>query len=265
MNYLVPDWTNLGDRIVWLGVRQEYGDGNLCLLNDQSDFPKTDRLVVAGTPWIWDQCERSQKYARLRQAIEQHSELHAVGIGACFPFQMQNDPPVNAEALHAIWSRFDRITVRDRTSQEIFDQLGIFAELMPCPSTRVRPNVELADEYNLCVAYDPSRGLSRSALHAGHQQRWRDIHRRLGVDHTWRCIVISQDDCDFARSLGLRPQHVTDEVELFRIIGRARQVVSGRIHSAIPAINLGKPTLTLGLDSRVETVQHLGRPALEVP
>lgn len=100
-----------------------------------------DVVAVVGTPWIWDLCERSEKYERLmswiREAKSNGQRLVALGIGSCIrwgegarSFTYDSSSSIVKEA----WGSFDFIACRDWIAKDILMCCGVNSTYLPCPS-----------------------------------------------------------------------------------------------------------------------------------
>lgn len=282
ITYIVPHWNNIGDKIIWLGAKAQYekrfpyATHELLFYNDEPKPLTTDILVVCGTPWLWDLCGESRKYTCLTQwlSLATCQRKEGIGLGACYPgmfldskyllFQNHDE----CRKLKQFWSTFDYLTVRDCLAKLIFDVLDISADLQPCPAYSTAKYLKVysrSGEDNILVYYDPVAGIGGKLFPEGTLQRWNDmmleVVKRYEIN---KVIAITQHEADNAKFLDLpiecfcekdtKNEDVTTVKKLLTCLAQAQLIVSPRIHVAIPAISLSKPTILIPVDSRYLSV-----------
>lgn len=282
ISYFVPRFHNIGDKLVWVGAMAHYGriypnaEHRMVSMSDPPTEPfETDVFVVVGQPWLWDQCCRTKKYRTLRAVIDlcKCHRREAIGIGASYPLawedyrflKYQHDE--ECHILRKVWRQFDRIAVRDHLAKEMFDILGVPCVHEPCPS-------HLAADYlgvkpgprgeNLLVYYDLMAGTGHETMGEQQAQAW----SRLVLDAVERyrikdVICVCGHEVEAAAAIGLKAESFQeaavdsdDTTSIRRLLERlavAGDVVSGRVHAAIPAKTLGRRVVVLPVDSRHHT------------
>lgn len=89
ITYLVPEWHNIGDKIIWIGAKNHYETiypnctHELLFTTKIPQTITTDIFVVCGTPWVWDLCCRSKKIQSIKTSIRKCKMLQkeAIGLG----------------------------------------------------------------------------------------------------------------------------------------------------------------------------------------
>jgi hypothetical protein len=84
----------------------------------------------------------------------------------------------------------------------------------------------------------------------------------LAVERGFRVIATNAGDFETIGSAGVAVDLIADPDSLLRLYGRAAQVLSSRIHAAIPAARMGAEVCVLAIDSRAQAVAPFGLPVL---
>lgn len=224
---------NPGDNIVERGAET--------LLKD------VDATALIGTPWFWDGCERSDKYAWLERELDTRSgeRLIAIGIGSCVTlgdaYGSVLRRPETIEACKRIWSRFAVIAVRDPVAWSFLTELNIVCGLLPCPS------VFYPLPKSVCITA-PAPG-SRLYVDA---PRW---HSDMSIA---ACRAHVPDGFDhFTYRPGYYDSGRLDVMLTF--LASYETIVSARIHALLPLARLRK-TAVVPFDSRATTATCIGIP-----
>lgn len=264
MTYFCPPAEiNVGDSLVLRGLQNRLGPGPILRYGEVADC---DTLIVCGTPWLWDHCHASKKYADLKAAAARAKRVHAYGIGACFSShddyrRLALNNPSN-DAIRKLWSTFEYIEVRDRLAKAIFDHLGIACTLARCPSVHSIEGLPRDTRGDVLIPYDPSKGLSRSTLKEGFMRRWTE-HFRVCRDLLRNPTVLAVTEADqiwamTALELDAAPLWTMEVETVVQRLAQADRVVTGRIHMGLPALAAGKHVQFFGCDTRVMTAEHAG-------
>lgn len=265
MLYYMPPRRNIGDEIVLHGLQRQLGAGEVLRYGEPA--PPTDTLCVCGTPWIWDRCHESEKYANLERVLAELPAARKVayGIGSCFPQRhiFTGLALSMAEPLKRIWGQFERVVCRDRLAYHALRWAGVDAELGPCPSmSHGVPAQHGRGGRNIFVAYNPAREISAGIFDADFYSRWERLNQRLFAELEYpRVLCVEPHECEWSqRVLGMDAECVAEWPvdEILQTLARAGRIVTGRIHMGLPALACGKEVLFLGVDSRVMTAELCG-------
>jgi len=228
---------NVGDNLVEWGARTVLKE-------------RADTLCLVGTPWFWDLCEQSKKYRWLEEQINRprarKKRLVAVGIGACLPLGRGLDllcKPATIAACRRIWGRFEKIFVRDTLALDFLQEIGVWAERLPCPSvlcplsnvTEPRPGSTLF--------------IDAPAFHDDMRARRRRVTPPAVADHfLYQPGVFNEWDVE----------------RLLELFCSYETIVSCRLHALLPLATRAKVAIC-PLDSRAEAATWLGVPAWPDP
>jgi hypothetical protein len=281
---VVPTGENLGDLVIRTGVElvmravlPEAEEGSLAIDTSQEPLQEDDytHIVVAGTPWLWDQCTQSRKYQQLVRLCALHPRTIkiALGLGACFPLNagasLILDNPRTVLELRTLYKRFSCITVRDEESKTIFDAIGVTSVLLPCPSLLpAEPGRDRHTQDSLgpvLFFHDPSTGISSEVLDRDFCERYLATERRIVECFQARVFAVMRPDYQTARNLGLDAELLTSPDMILDTVSRASIVFSGRVHAAAPAAGMGKPTFILPTDTRYLTAGLVGARPIWTP
>lgn len=141
-------------------------------------------------------------------------------------------------------AKLSGVIVRDPLMQAVCERAGIHSVLLPCSSWWA------ARHYGVCAAAEkttdivvlgPNMPLDGFVVESG-----------------FEIIAPTLGDYDAAMGAGVDAELVGDPHSLLTVLSRARRVLSGRIHSAIPAASLGASVCVASIDSRALTCAPFG-------
>lgn len=284
--------TNLGDRIILSGVREllktafgsydeliyDLGNAEASDSYIESLEKNIDLFVLSGTPWLWDKCHQSRKYAVLQKILSFiHSRKVALGIGSCFPlasnifsvYLFQKDANGHweitrqhtREKLKEIFSQFDYVGTRDRLAFHILRAVGVNAFDSICPAAHVKFPLDLKISRSvkpLLVFLNPWDGVSRESCDDVFLSDFIQFQKWFKETYNPEVITMDSLDFDWCRGQNWDVEWVKTEKGLAHAIASASFVVSGRVHAAIPASVWGKRAFILPWDSRYLTAQRVG-------
>jgi len=287
---------NAGDGVIEDGVRQLLDEsfpgidldlyyiecvgvpanGALAAHADRSLLASYSLLIVCGTPWLWDRCEESRKYADLSYLVEAmpRATKIALGIGACLP--LMSDPslligaPSTLCRLRELWRLFALITVRDSFAGSILRAAGVETLALPCPSVvagermAARMQAEHAERNPAIVVYLPQIGISRDALPRAFVDDYLAAQIDFAAASNVDVACILPAEAEWVAKALRRPlaqvSVLADRESIYRYVAHRPLLVTGRIHVAIPAFMAGTRCCLLPVDSRYRTAEEVGVP-----
>lgn len=290
--YLHPTTgTNLGDNLTFLGTKylmeKVYGQHEVIIaelgpLQDNPELLSTynkveaDIFVVSGTPWIWDHCEVSNKYKVLRYFINKFKNKLkiALGIGSCFPlgsntireYVTHKERATFRQNMSSTWGQFNVVITRDVIAAQTFKELGIDCLDTYCTSLHSLHNFNkiINKKRNisnkpLLVFYNPGHGVSTASCDTYFIQDYLEYQYQYIKYYNPDIVTICPMDRDDLVNRGIQNVRWLESTEgLIDTLLNYKLVVSGRIHSAIPAQALGLSTYILPVDSRYLTATRVG-------
>ena len=242
-----------------------------------------DLLVVAGTPWIWDMCQKSDKYKRLEYIVDGMPNVKkiALGLGASFPlatnaFSMYFDHPDKlrfaTRSFKNIWGKFDFISCRDMLAYDCIKLTGIDCDLHYCPASFIDvPSDSLTHDKPVLVFHNPRCGTSTEALDERFVEDYIGFQLKFIDKHNPKIIAMCKSDLDWLvdhertdwKKVEQQGMLITQPEQLYDRLRDASFVISSRVHAAIPAALMGKPTYIMPVDTRYLTATLVGvRPLL---
>lgn len=231
-----------------------------------------DILVVSGTPWIWDCCTSSKKYKALTNLLKLYKDKKkiALGIGSCYAINsavlsqqiMNKDKEGFIKDLYNIWSQFDLLFTRDTMASKILEYAGVkhFDEI--CTSSHLKKCIEAPNKGKetapALIFYNPELGLSKESLDKYFVEDYIFFQLRFIKEYSPNIYTIEPMEYEWLKAHGIDSERITDINRLLEILNNSRFILSGRIHSAIPARMLGKDVFLMPVDSRYLTTTKLG-------
>lgn len=231
-----------------------------------------DILVVSGTPWIWDDCTESKKYKALNNLISLYKDKPkiAMGIGSCYTvnFNVLNNQIKSKvkdnfrKELKKIWNKFDLIFTRDTLASKILYECDIKHYDEICTSSHLKKCIEIPKEKKLSppvlIFYNPELGLSREGIDKYFIEDYIFFQLRFIREYQPIIYTIEPMEYEWLKNQGILSERITDIKKLLEVLNDAKFILSGRIHSAIPARMLGVEVYLMPVDSRYLTVTKLG-------
>lgn len=243
----------------------------------QYNWGPIDIIALAGSPWLWEACEKTLKYKILTDAIKRYPRAIkvALGLGSCFSRKsyecLRFDPDnhilfnnSSRERLNNIFSKFDYILVRDKLAQFIFTKLGIKSIYSYDTSlyayhffeSLINSNVQRRKK--VLFFYDVSKGISKNALdfyaldYIHYQVDW-------AKKHNADIYVNSTGDKDTLDSLGVKSTFSVDLQFLYSKFFEYEEMLTGRVHMGVLGFLSRIPQITLlPVDTRFMTTLKLG-------
>ncbi len=219
-----------------------------------------DVVVVCGTPWLWDSFQNSVKYENLQRVFDAVPSAKRVfmGIGTCIHLDdIGSDILRRPEEIQGMKNLFSMSTVivRDRLSKTLLENAGIESDLLPCPAYFCYDEQNTPSKTsNVVIWCDPRQTISASG--------WQDDKKyqdycKIFVDFYKK----HQDNIDVycANSNELAPAIMADlpmpmVLEGYQhtmdIMRSAKNVLSGRVHCAVPAYSAGCNVNLVPIDTR---------------
>jgi len=285
---------NCGDQITFLGSKALLtkalgGPQNLDIVQfdmeravreidtyvSEYDWGEIDLVVLAGSPWLWDACERSIKYKLILDALKRYPNAKKIGLGlgSCFSkechyniaYEEASKYFLNTDlaklTLHNIYSHFDYLLVRDYFAKQIFDMIEINSiytyDTSAYAYNFIGPKKNKGDK-KVLFFYDPSKGISQKHLdftptkYVEYQLEWAKTNNAdIYVNNTADKATLNNlgINCFFSVDLNFL-SHKFQEYD---------KMLSGRIHMAVLGFLSGIPNIiVLPVDSRFMTILKLG-------
>ncbi|MXP63286.1 hypothetical protein E0493_07960 [Roseomonas sp. M0104] len=260
---------NLGDRIIYLGarniVRRAIGqhEEEVRFLSDNESFPSdTDMIVVCGTPQILVGATPSQNLQRILEAANSDVPVKInLGAGAfyfdafgelrnsldeAFGERVRQAPIASAYAQYA---KFDLCTCRDFAGVAVLKQLGLEPLALPCPgffSAIFEPRPLFRRQEQLVSVLNGTASFWNRVsgdVHGFFRRLWEQDPTRVFIAH-------DEQDCAMLSEMGIPFVTFTDADRFLTYLASAQNLLSLRVHGALPAWTLGLNVTLLGIDRR---------------
>lgn len=200
-----------------------------------------------------------------------------VGSGA-FPIESPVGPArevfsgIDLEYFQRLFAATTLTTVRDPLAQRLLSELGRAAPLIPCAALIAGRRLEQiaspdsATERKLILINFQKYGANEDWGQSVDPDRWastvRELIQRLSARHEIAFLCHNTLESKLAETIAPHiPRHLPNSVEEYaRLIRQAKAGLVSRIHAAIPLAGIGIPSLVIGTDCRLGTIDVLGLP-----
>ena len=229
------------------------------VLQSAEDFypdDKFDYLVYSGSPWLWDQMDKSVKYKNTMLAKSLHPEAKMIFLGIGSSIYLTDFKSKNI--LH---SRADRnmlretfknctVIVRDSLARKILNTARVNNYMLPCPAwyNKLKPSTR---EVNVIFYHAPQTGVSSGFFTQERLAKYNKIFLDFNEKYDPEIVVCTEVEIPIARELfGKEPHLIKTYQDTFEWCEKADNVLSGRVHNVIPAALAGLKAGLVPVDSR---------------
>jgi len=236
-----------------------------------------DIIVLAGSPWIWNTCDKSKKYKLLTDALKRwpKAKVIGLGIGSCFSNEvyrnMRQDEvdryffndPTRKQRLHDIYKRFNYILVRDNFAKYILERCNVKSTYSYDTSIFAhhrfgKSKYKGQRKKRALFFYKPDDGISKNCLNfkaSEYIQFQLDWAKKYNADIY--CNGVGEKI--FLEDKGIKASFSVDLDFLSSKFTEYNDLLSGRVHMAILGFMTGIPNITLlPIDTRFMTVLKFG-------
>lgn len=280
--FVGADYKNSRDGVIVAGIYNliEYSgfqfDSYYHILDDDNIEPSDvienldyEYVFVCGTPWLWDQFHKSVKYKNMINIINSQKNAKVVffGVGSCIGMDHINSELCeDEEHQESIRKLFGNAIVvsRDDLFFEKLKKSGVDSYLMPCPSyfCYLKQDVRINKNENVLVWCDPKKSISSCDWQDEFKiKEYNDLFLDFYTQYKPLVCCAMENEIESAMNIGLpEPLVLGNWRETLSIMARANHVLSARVHCAVPAFVLNKPTMIVPLDSRHKVLSDYGCP-----
>lgn len=196
------------------------------------------------------------------------------GVGAAFPleqhpkvFESEKDRSFYLELLR----NTDFTVVRDYTAKTVVEGLGRSCEILPCPAIGsgrfFERHYPSGDQVRDTVLINFQRvGANEDWGQGVNERAWfwtmREVIRQLRSNHKIAMLAHSDTELDLAKQLAPHSEHLRPRSvrEYAQVVSRAKGAIVSRVHAAIALAGAGVPSVVVGTDTRLGTVDLIGLP-----
>lgn len=288
------DFYNIGDRITFLGTKALLTKalGGFDMLDvvqfdmrrsideidtyvSQYNWGDIDIIALAGSPWLWNVCERSDKYKLVFDAFKRYPKAKkvALGIGSCFSRECYHNIRYGQEdifffnveerklILNQLYGQFDYVLVRDKFAQWILEQCKIKSNYTY--DTSAYAYAYLGKKVNqghkkVLFFYDPIKGVSNKNL-GFNVDRYIDYQIDWAKQNKADIYCNSDGDKNTLDALGVQGTFSVDLDFLSNKFVEYDEMLTGRVHMGVLGFISNVPDITvLPVDSRFMTTLKFG-------
>ena len=235
-----------------------------------------DLIVLAGSPWLWNVCEESNKYKLLLDAMKRwpNAKCLGFGLGTCFShkcyhnirYDMKDHYFFNhlprKKILNEIYSRFQYILVRDEFAKILLTRCGVKSNYSYDTSIYAykyfTPKKNVGDK-KILFFYDPSKGLSKDSLGFTHEE-YIDYQVDWAKKNNALVYYNAAEEGEALIKRGINYGKFTVDLEyLLHIFSGCDTMLTGRVHMGALGFLAGiKNISVLPVDTRFLSVTKLG-------
>lgn len=240
-----------------------------------SFFDKCDIIVQCGTPVVWPGCSRCEWAEPLWHQVVGRLSRKGVpvlnlGAGSCYPWEKQ--PHQVSDERDALYLRkileYCRITtVRDKLAQHLFETLGQYCPLLPCPALLAgRPIINRQTNGDFVVINFMEKGGHYDWGQNIDPMVWRSTIREVieKIRKHHQVLFLCHDKKEYSLASELDPTVPRflpkDFQEYFFVLSRAKVGLCNRLHASIALASIGIPSVAVGTDTRLLMVETVGLP-----
>jgi len=295
--------TNTGDKVILLGteniLKEAFGEIEFSYLGFKNESlnphiknisEDIDLIVMAGTPWFWEACHRSPKYAQLMDivCIEKIKKV-GLGLGSCYPLntsilKTSVYPDMTAvEKGRGDWrhadmvqiqdrfGKFDLLFTRDPVAQELLKTAGIESYEAVCPAVfACKFDNSSVKNKPLLIFQNPKFGISGESCDEDFTKQYLNYQLKLIEKYNMEVRTTSPVDSDWLRDVAKLKCERSDDggvpystwiktsEELLLVLKQFNPVISCRVHAAVPSRALGNLTYILPMDTRFLVATKIG-------
>jgi hypothetical protein len=193
-----------------------------------------------------------------------------LGAGSCYPWEKQ--PHQVSDERDALYLRkileYCRITtVRDKLAQHLFETLGQYCPLLPCPALLAgRPIINRQTNGDFVVINFMEKGGHYDWGQNIDPMVWRSTIREVieKIRKHHQVLFLCHDKKEYSLASELDPTVPRflpkDFQEYFFVLSRAKVGLCNRLHASIALASIGIPSVAVGTDTRLLMVETVGLP-----
>lgn len=278
MNILMvgADQTNATDGVIVQGIKEILYDSigeyrfTYLLIDDHNEqsIPEHilkdsyDVLLVCGTPWLWDNFHATAKFRNLIKIKEFCNWKKGIlfGIGSAFCLKDKDTnlrDPLYKDQLEKMTENM-RVIVRDTVAAKVLETHGIDHVFLPCPAYFCYgADLETTSKRdNVIIYYSIGNGVAQVCCDQDYRQefkqRYLDFYEKYPDSKIYCAQEIEVLEC--FELLGKSPKVLRSWAETLTVMENAENVISGRVHCAVPAIIQGANVEFLAVDTRSSVI-----------
>ncbi|MEW8050087.1 MAG: putative PEP-binding protein [Candidatus Thiodiazotropha sp.] len=240
----------------------------------QETIASGDIIVIAGGPIIWPYVEHSDWAPILLDSVTRAEQegriIVGLALGSCYPLTIGTNPCryEENEFLQKLLQQCSIVTTRDVLAHDILSNLDIENKLLPCLAFCSNVSIYNEPKQRLLVNY--MRGAGHHDYNSNVKAKQWDRTMFDFVKHAqsrWQASFLCHTPAEYELASlvdeTLERILITDEY-MYSPSLTALTAVNNRIHATIGLAALGIPSVTVGTESRLMSVDLLNLPTLHV-
>ena len=250
---------------------------NYILKKHTQNILKYDMAIAVGGPNIVNNVGNSidmQLLQHFMNDVFKYNNIPILNIsnGSCFP--LANIPNELNEKDKFFWEKAlkssDEITVRDKVAYDLLkNSIGYEPKLISCPAIYSAINFEkYGEKSEECIVINYLlKGANEDWGQNVDTDKWKntieEFVKYLQKTYTYKIVFICHNagEVKIAKALQLENYDIVypkNEEEYAKVVLKSKVALVSRIHAAIPFASVGVPSIVIGADTRLGTVQNIG-------
>lgn len=247
---------------------------NFIINKKTSNVKNYDLAIVVGGPSIVAEVGKAVDMLLLEHfmpKIFKSKKIPVLNIsnGSCFPLESTSDTMSIKDSLFwkEAFTACDYLTVRDKVAQNLLNTIGYKADLIACPALYSAVDFtqygQKNDEY-IVINYQ-LKGANEDWGQNVDPISWKNIITAFveKIQEKHKVVFL----CHNAGEEKIAKQLKINNIEIFyphsieeyaKIALKAKAALVSRIHAAIPLASAGVPSIVIGTDTRLGTVENIG-------
>ena len=226
---------------------------------------KFDAIFVCGTPWLWDSFQNSTKYDNVYRLFKSHPEAKQIflGAGSCMHIESINSNILKRpDEIQGIKKLYEKALVisRDKLAHSLFENAGIKSIFLPCPAYFCYgiDNIKYGTKTeNVLIWCDPKLTISANGWSNTEKlNKYYNTCKYFFVRTRAKVYCALKSEVNSAIKIGIgKPIVLTGYEHTLSVMQKAKTVLSGRVHCAVPAFVQGCNLGVLQIDSRCHVLK----------
>ncbi|MCG7946219.1 MAG: hypothetical protein N0C84_07730 [Candidatus Thiodiazotropha taylori] len=240
----------------------------------QETIASGDIIVIAGGPIMWPFVEHSDWAPILLDSVTRAAQegriIMGLALGSCYPLTIGTNHCRYEESdfVQKILLQCSIVTTRDALAHDILSNLDIENKLLPCLAFCSNVSIYSKPKKRILVNYMRGAGHHDYNSNIKTTQWDRTLHEFVKhAQKRWHASFLCHSPAEYElASLVDETQErilITDEY-MYNTNLTALTAVNNRIHATIGLAALGIPSVTVGTESRLMSVDLLNLPTLHV-
>jgi hypothetical protein len=239
---------------------------------------EADLLVQSGAPVYWSHkegpnCANSDWFdpliSRRYKLIQERVPFINLAAGSCQTYHSDGTEFLCSQKDVDYVKKLHEITqittVRDSLARKILNSLGLNAPIIPCSAIFARDNLGIEPEEPSFVALNYMKGSSHYRFNQDidiHKWEINFLEFYNQIKNQEQCIFVCHNMAEAIEARKIDPDAniflSNNHIDYIKFYARAKFGIMNRVHGAFILASFGRPSFTVGTDSRVRMTEEIG-------